>query len=467
MTYTTCLTQQGCIGLIHQVHASKPYHPPLSREGQGPLSLINLCSAPGKSSRPAICRAAFGYDDPAQERAKDAKQLSLCSDSSNVLKRSSDIPLEQWLPFRNASQMLLGSLIALQAVVGSVLCPNPSLAVLNSPRAQLPRTAVTALRRAIPAFNDQVQQTQEYLDNVSFSLRIPQRKPWGTMANDTASALELSANTSRMLAGVPEENLDQAKDVLESLTRGLYELDEAIQVRDQEQVSLRATKVLNILADLKLLQAPGLPFVVPKEFGNFPILTGRAVVEVVLQKGDGSLINTPTGDAKQTTMTIVLDGYSAPISAGNFAANVQDGLYNGKKLSADSTAIAAGAGLAPGKVLPLEILPVGEFSPLYKSPLDVQYGERPVLPLSIFGSVAMTHAGSTSFAAGDEFFVYKFDRSQAGLAGMSFDEGTFGVFGYVTNGAGVIDKIETGDVIVNARVVSGSEKLLRPMSKSG
>lgn len=34
--------------------------------------------------------------------------------------------------------------------------------------------------------------------------------------------------------------------------------------------------------------------------------------------------------------------------------------------------------------------------------------------------------------AADEFFIYKFSREQAGLSGLAFDEGQFGVFGYVT-----------------------------------
>ncbi len=29
-------------------------------------------------------------------------------------------------------------------------------------------------------------------------------------------------------------------------------------------------------------------------------------------------------------MELTLDGYSAPVSAGNFAANVADGLYNNR-----------------------------------------------------------------------------------------------------------------------------------------
>lgn len=58
----------------------------------------------------------------------------------------------------------------------------------------------------------------------------------------------------------------------------------------------------------------------------------------------------------------------------------------------------------------MEILPLGEFEPLYKTPLDVQGGELPVLPLSIYGAVAMAHPASDqgdSFAAANEFFMYK------------------------------------------------------------
>ncbi len=44
--------------------------------------------------------------------------------------------------------------------------------------------------------------------------------------------------------------------------------------------------------------------------------------------------------------------------------------------------------LSAGKVLPLEILPLGEFDPVYRSTLDIQNGELPVLPLSIYGAVS-------------------------------------------------------------------------------
>ena len=90
--------------------------------------------------------------------------------------------------------------------------------------------------------------------------------------------------------------------------------------------------------------------------------------------------------------------------------------------------------MVAGKQIPLEILPLGDFEPIYGSPLNVQAGELPVLPMSIYGAVAMAHVADADegFAAADEFFIYKYDRASSGLAGLSFDEGTFGVFGYIS-----------------------------------
>ena len=58
----------------------------------------------------------------------------------------------------------------------------------------------------------------------------------------------------------------------------------------------------------------------------------------------------------------------------------------------------------------MEMLALGQYEPIYRSPLDVQNGELPVLPLSIYGAVAMAHPGADSLdgmSAANEFFLYK------------------------------------------------------------
>jgi cyclophilin family peptidyl-prolyl cis-trans isomerase len=152
-------------------------------------------------------------------------------------------------------------------------------------------------------------------------------------------------------------------------------------------------------------------------------------------------------------------------AAGNFVNNVQQGLYSNIKVQASYSSMIASPqpNASERPPIPLEFLPAGEFAPVYRLPLDVQGGELPVLPLSISGAVAMTHVpGTDSVVSGSEWFVYKFDKQQAGLAGLSFDEGTFGVFGYVTKGLDVVGGLKSGDRVVTAKVVSGLDKLVLP-----
>lgn len=45
--------------------------------------------------------------------------------------------------------------------------------------------------------------------------------------------------------------------------------------RDADKTSKRVNKVLGQVAALELIQAPGLPYSIPKEFEKFPRLTGQ------------------------------------------------------------------------------------------------------------------------------------------------------------------------------------------------
>lgn len=74
---------------------------------------------------------------------------------------------------------------AVACAVALQLCssvyPMQASALLSSPNAQIPRTVDAALRRAIPAFNPSVAKVQKNMEEISYFMRIPQRKPWGNM----------------------------------------------------------------------------------------------------------------------------------------------------------------------------------------------------------------------------------------------------------------------------------------------
>jgi cyclophilin family peptidyl-prolyl cis-trans isomerase len=173
-----------------------------------------------------------------------------------------------------------------------------------------------------------------------------------------------------------------------------------------------------------------------------------------VEKGDGSSFTVATGGGPQKVgiLEVVLDGYSAPLTAGNFADLVLKGAYDGIKLRSTEQAILSDTETldSVGRALPIEILPSGEFQPLYRTTLNVQVrplsispllvwfllgypfgatliayltvaclllfllfkdGELPILPLSVYGAVAMAHnPTSEDFSAPSQFFFYLYDR---------------------------------------------------------
>lgn len=347
--------------------------------------------------------------------------------------------------------------------------PPPALAVLFSPDTKVPRTGELALRRAIPA-NANMKAIQESLEDISYLLRIPQRKPFGTMEADVRKALKIATQGKESILGtIPDDLKDKGSLLYTSLIDGkggLQSLIEFIKEKDPDKVSVGLASTLDTVADLELLQAPGLSFLLPGQYMKYPRLTGRGTVEFVIEKGDGSTFF-PTGGGEPislATIQVVLDGYSAPLTAGNIAKLVVDGAYDGVKLKCTDQAVFADNELNnSGYSVPLEVMPSGQFEPLYKTKLSIQDGELPVLPLSVYGAVAMAHSeNSEEYSSPSQFFFYLYDKRNAGLGGLSFDEGQFSVFGYTTVGRDILPQIKSGDVIRSAKLVQGRERLVLP-----
>ena len=76
------------------------------------------------------------------------------------------------------------------------------------------------------------------------------------------------------------------------------------------------------------------------------------MVELTIEKSDGSsafVVNEGGGPQPQAHLTMVLEGYSAPVTAGNFATNVLQKLYLGKTLTVDYTGVLVGKGTVSGE----------------------------------------------------------------------------------------------------------------------
>ena len=71
---------------------------------------------------------------------------------------------------------------------------------------------------------------------------------------------------------------------------------------------------------------------VPDEYKGLPVLQGRAEVLMVIVKPDGSQFNVDGKLYDKVDLKMVIDGYNAPITGGNFVDLVDAGFYTGKKV---------------------------------------------------------------------------------------------------------------------------------------
>jgi len=198
------------------------------------------------------------------------------------------------------------------------------------------------------------------------------------------------------------------------------------------------------------------------KYSTLPRLNGKATVVLTVNAAP---------------ITIEVDGTNAPITAGNFVDLVQKGVYDGlafhrvvrqpqpfvvqggdpqsKDPDFSINDLGTGGFIEPTtsteRYIPLEIKPQEATEPIYSKTFEnANISEQPVLPHTR-GAVAMARSQFPDSASSQFYFA---------LTDLPFLNGSYAVFGYVTQGMKeVVDQIETGDRIEAAKVVEGLENL--------
>ncbi|MBD2236977.1 peptidylprolyl isomerase [Aulosira sp. FACHB-113] len=317
------------------------------------------------------------------------------------------------------------------------------------------------LRYALPIKNEPVRQLQASLEDISNQLRANRR--WGNISKDLSKASRSLDQSSKILASVPEERQPQAEAWIKDLQSGVNNLQELVKVKDKEKIQGERDRLLNIVNLLEESMVKEFPFEVPQEYSNLPQLKGRATVDIKTNKGN---------------LTVVVDGYSAPVTAGNFVDLVQRGFYNGLEFTRSEESYFLQTGDPPGKevgfidpktgkyrAIPLEVLVQGDKAPTYGITLEDagRYLDMPVLPFSSFGAVVMARPETQVNGASSQFFFFLFEPELT-PAGRNLLDGRYSVFGYLTEGKEVLDILKAGDKIESATVVQGIENLVQPQA---
>ncbi|NER22582.1 MAG: peptidylprolyl isomerase [Symploca sp. SIO1C2] len=314
------------------------------------------------------------------------------------------------------------------------------------------------LRYALPIDNKEIRDIQASMEDIPIQLR---RKRWTGVSRDVAQASRRLSAPEKLLAAIPEDKQSQAEALIAQMREGITTIRAAIEAKDKESISKEQHQFLEEVGELEQLMVAGFPFEVPEEYSNLPQLKGRATVELTTNKGN---------------LTLVVDGYSAPVTAGNFVDLVQRGFYDGIKFNRAEEFYVLQAGDPPGpeagfidpttdeyRAVPLEILLKGDSEPVYGMTLEEAglYREEPVLPFSAYGTLAMARPESDPNGASSQFFFFLFE-AELTPAGINLMDGRYTVFGYVVENKELLREIKLGDVIESAKVVEGAENLIEP-----
>jgi peptidylprolyl isomerase len=312
------------------------------------------------------------------------------------------------------------------------------------------------LRYALPIDNKPVRDLQNSLEDISNHLR---GKQWSSISGDVKkAAVVLKTKQADILKSVPEAKQVEAQTLINEIQTSVEALAIAAEAKDKPQVQIDRAQALATIGTLEAAMVTGFPYTVPSEYSSLPQLQGRATIAIKTTKGD---------------INLVVDGYSAPVTSGNFVDLVQRGFYDNLAFTRAENDYVLQIGDPPGdevgfidpktkqyRAIPLEVMVKGDKEPMYGITMEDagRYRDEPVLPFSAYGALAMARPESDPNGASSQIFFFLFEPELT-PAGRNLLDGRYTVFGYVTSGQEVLGKLKPTDKIESAKVISISGKL--------
>ena len=377
-----------------------------------------------------------------------------------MLRKNLEIMAKNWLKIGIMTVLISVWSLSLATAVWSVDLTSPMLlGFLAQGNAITDPNAI--LRYALPIENPTVRKIQASLEDIAYQLRS---KRWSAIAKDVKDAnYELNLRSAKILVSIPEDRHNQAEVLLASIKDQVGQLQEAVAAKDKEPVANLRDVALEQIGDLEMLMVQGFPYEVPADYANLPQLKGRATVAM---------------ETTQGPLTIIVDGYSAPVSGGNFIDLVQRGFYDGLPFiqTEDNFVVQTGDPDGPEvgfidpktkayRAIPLEVLVKSEPQPIYEMTLEEAglYLPDLALPFNAFGAVALARPDQDPNGGSSQFFFFKFD-SELTPPGFNLMDGRYSVFGYVVKGKETLEKLSEKDKVISAKVIDGSENLVQPQA---
>lgn len=365
-------------------------------------------------------------------------------------------------------------------------------ALLRNLRAGTPvREEEIALRRSLPDTGFEVWEVEKTMERI---LEPIKDRGWIEAKAEAARTTEiLSRNEPKILERVPPQARARAVQAIADLRLGIRRLEDKIYAEDVPGATLQLRQTFWYLDLLQLAMLSDYKVEVPAQYSALPRLNGGwTMVKFTTDRGE---------------FTTLVDGFNAPLTAGNFLDLVQRGFYNGLKITRAErfnliqTGDPKGDGFgnfrdpATGKDrnIPLEVRPARKETEISASqiierrvdyvqdryeadPLKlrdemaklhtkyiagdwnaVPYGETiqkfPALPYGPPGVLSMARFEKDPNSASSQFFI-SFSDPELNPTGNNLSDGKYASFGYVTQGLKSIRKLQVGDTIKKVEILN-------------
>ncbi len=313
------------------------------------------------------------------------------------------------------------------------------------------------LRNSLPIEQKDLREIQNQLEETGEALR-GNRWPVITKAA-SRSKFVINNKKKQIVQAIPDVNKGKGEEIIESLRHNLEDLSEQASDKNKSRFIEYRRKSLQNVGDLEsLIVKDEFPYSIPSKYDDLPRLLGRASVEIDTSKGK---------------MLAIIDGYNAPLTAGEFIDLSKKGFYNKLPINRAEEFFVLQTGDPEGKEIgyidpntnkerhiPLEIRVPNKEETIYENTFEDLglYTETPQLPFATLGTLGWAHSDEGLNDGSSQFFFFLYE-AELNPAGRNLIDGRYAAFGYVVEGEEILNKLEIDDQINSITVLDGLDRL--------
>ena len=334
---------------------------------------------------------------------------------------------------------------------------NPIAVFADLPNGNAVKDPNAILRNSLPIKQLELQDIQHRLEDTSDLVRGGR---WPALTKTVTKCQSLFKKYNRsILEKIANENKTIAEKTLSDLKTDLDNLADTAKIKDKYTFINVRKEALEKIGKLEKFFLPNkFPYTIPSEFDELPRLLGRANVQISTTKGN---------------MEAIIDGYNAPLTGGAFIDLVSKNFYNDLPINRAEEFFVLQTGDPKGddigyidpetnkeRHVPLEIRVPGEPETFYNETFEDLgfYTETPTLPFATLGTLGWSHSNEAVNDGSSQFFFFLYE-AELNPAGRNLIDGRNAAFGYVVDGADILEELNMDDKIISIEIIAGEENL--------